>query len=847
MMRVWPMVGRDEELATILGRLRRGIGSVVVGDAGLGKSALVGEVQRRLISQGWRSQLVSCSGVLDFPLHTMADGPAREDLQVLVVDDVHLLDDDSADVLWRLARQGLTRIVVTLRPHVRVPDRVTRLWTGGSCERLDLAALTEDDVRRLLEVVLAGDVDDYLSRFLTNRAAGNALLLRELVRSGLDSGAIACSQQVWRLAGELPIGTGAADVIRASLAEFDGEELRAAQLLAVGDPLRLDVAEAIIGQPLMEALEDKRVAALSDTGSGPVLTLGHPLYGDVLRADIAPLRLRRLRRELIDAFAAAETPSQHDVLRSVVWRVELGEALPVAELLAAARLARSISRSTAERLARAAMAAGNSVGAVLLLAEILLIEGCVAEAEELLEGLDVDSLRAEERQLVTYSKATGRTRLGELSNVIALVTGSAVDAAANSQQLQAMYGQALMLDGRMDEASAVVTPLFADRTADPITQTLAALALVARGAYDGGASESMRIMREALPAAEAAHTVAPFGYGNLTVAACIALAGAGRLDEAEDVGQRMYDRALAENDEWLRPRGASALGVTALVRGQVRTAVRYFRITVASLNVLDEQYLCYNLSYLARGAALAGFVDEARRALHPAADAPRFPLFHADWMIAEAALMAADGDFDAATEHALRAARHAGSLGQWGTMALAAHDAVRYTASPEAARLVAAAAEQANEPLYPRLADHAHARVTDDPAALTSVSVRLEELGTILYAAEAAYAAARGYRSAGAGRAAAAAAVRAANLHARCQRAAIPWATGFQSGELLTRREQQVALMAAAGNPDAIIATDLQISIRTVQNHLARAYRKLAVTGRRELPNALSRADALAR
>ncbi len=212
----------------------------------------------------------------------------------------------------------------------------------------------------------------------------------------------------------------------------------------------------------------------------------------------------------------------------------------------------------------------------------------------------------------------------------------------------------------------------------------------------------------------------------------------------------------------------------------------------------------------------------------------------------EAALIAAEGDFDAATEHALGAARHAASLGQWATMAQAAHDAVRYTRSPEAARLLAAAAEQADGPLYPYLADYARARVDDDAAMLSSVSVRLEELGTILYAAEAAYAAARAYRTGGAGRAAAAAAVRASNLHARCEHAAIPWATGFQAGELLTRREEQVALMAAAGKPDAVIATDLQISIRTVQNHLTRAYRKLAVTGRHELPNALSHDDASA-
>jgi len=839
----WPIIGRDTELAMIADGLRRDVGLVVVGAVGLGKSMLVAEVHRRLLAQGQRSELVLCSGGVGFQLHRVAVAP--EEPRTLIVDDAHLLDADSADLLWGLARQRRTRVVATVRAGERVPDRVTRLWTGGACERLDLMPLAVADVRALLEVVLAGDVDDRLPRRLIDRAGGNPLLLRELVRSGVASGAIMRSQQVWRLAGDLPVGAGAADLIRGSLAELKPEELAAAQLISVGEPLPLEIAEVMIGLPVLEALEDNRVAALIATGRGPVLTLGHPLYGDVLRADLAPLRLRRLRRELIAAFARAQSPSPPDLLRSVLWRLESGDALDVAELLAAARLARSMSHSTAERLARAAMAAGGSIDGALLLAEILVIQGRVAEADELFADLDREALSPQERHAVTYGKALGRTRLGELSSVIAMITGTEIGATASSRQLQAVYGQALMLDGRIDEASEVVHALFADRAADPVTRTIAACALVVGRAFTGRTSESYRIMREALPAAGAARAAVPFGLGTITVAAVIGLAGAGRLDEAEAVAQQAYDRGLAEDDEWLRPRGASALGITALVRGQARTATRYFRITVASLNRLDGQYLRYNLSYLARGAALAGYVEEARQALRPAADAPHFPLFYADWQMAEAALMAAERDFEAAADRALRAARHAASLGQWATMAIAAHDATRYTGSPEAAALLAAVTERADGPLYPCLADYAHARVADDPARLTSVSARFEELGAVLYAAEAAYAAARAYRRAGDGRHAAAATVRATSLHAQCENAAIPWASGFQGGELLTRREQQIALMAAAGHTDAAIAAALKISVRTAQTHLARVYRKLDVSGRHELPDALSQGEEL--
>lgn len=51
----------------------------------------------------------------------------------------------------------------------------------------------------------------------------------------------------------------------------------------------------------------------------------------------------------------------------------------------------------------------------------------------------------------------------------------------------------------------------------------------------------------------------------------------------------------------------------------------------------------------------------------------------------------------------------------------------------------------------------------------------------------------------------------------------------------LTERENEVAHLAADGRSDREIATLLTLSVRTVQSHLATAYRKLGVTSRTEL------------
>jgi DNA-binding CsgD family transcriptional regulator len=333
----------------------------------------------------------------------------------------------------------------------------------------------------------------------------------------------------------------------------------------------------------------------------------------------------------------------------------------------------------------------------------------------------------------------------------------------------------------------------------------------------------------------------PHGIATVMVSSVIALTAAGDLENAKQRAQMMYDEGLGDDDEWMRPRGASGLGVVALMRGQARSATRFFRITVASLNEFDRLFLRYNLSYLARAAALAGFVDEARLALQVPIDAPQFPVFLADWQMAEAAVLAAEGRLDAATEGALGAARTAASMGEWTITALAAHDAARYGGGAlAAAELAATAAERLDAPLPYCFSLHAHARAQGDPRLLLEVSNDFGHLGAILHAAEASYAAASAFRSGGRGRAAAAAIVRATSLHARCENASAPWVAGFQSDEVLTRRERQIALLAAAGNADGGIAIALEISVRTVQNHLARAYRKLGVTRRHDLPEALA-------
>ena len=200
---------------------------------------------------------------------------------------------------------------------------------------------------------------------------------------------------------------------------------------------------------------------------------------------------------------------------------------------------------------------------------------------------------------------------------------------------------------------------------------------------------------------------------------------------------------------------------------------------------------------------------------------------------------AAAGNLPAARDQLQAAADLGEQIGDLIGATSALHGLARLGHARQVATRLAALATEVDGDLVTARATYASAVAARDSQALGKVSGDFEDMGAMLYAAEASTEAAVLLRRAGQPPDAAAAEQKAARLLARCEGAATPPVQVITARVRLTPGELDAAVQAAAGRSNKQIASDMQLSVRTVESHLQRAYDKLGVSGRHELADAL--------
>jgi DNA-binding CsgD family transcriptional regulator len=819
----------------------------------VGKTALAAAVAEHAVAAGEHvERLVATSAARSIPFGALApllpDGvdalhPAlvlsaiRRRLEMvtgahaplLIVDDAHLLDDYSAATLLGLVTAGVARLVVTVRAGEATPDAVQALWKDGFVELHEIAPFDRPATQLFLTSILDGEVAAGTASLLWGHTQGNALYLTELARDAVTHQRLVDEHGLWMWRGGVTVPPRLGDLLARRFSGLSALGLDALAALVLGEPLPMDVLSAIATWAGVAELEARQVVETTARDGVVWYRFSHPMLGAAGALLVTPTR----RQAVADALVAIGGTAG-DVVRRAMWQLD-SSSTPDVELLRAGASAVFLTQpDVARRLAERAEPHDSTPLSALLLADAHAELGDV-DAARRAQALARAKIRTDEDQL--------RVRVNEAS----LVAFSDRRPAEASEMLAALRAELpARLQPDVDSMIVQLTafsarPLDALRLADDVlagdpprpcairttSARVLALAMLDRCVEALSVSEGLLADVVAGPAT-------PYTQGIAHIAAQVA-----RFVFWTDQDAPATD----PSGRWPVPPAAGSQPANAvfhplfeggrrLLQGHAGAALPLLREAVTQQRSGEGLLRSEAVALLVVALAASGRPDEADDLLaeSPPDAVAIFPGLRS-W--AESAVAHARGRPVAVTLafDAYHEARAAGSPVS-AVAYLAA--ASRYGAAAPAAAELEAWGHRFEAPLSVARALGIRARATGDAKALLEAAERHAVVGVTGDAWELSELSVAAF-----GRDRSVARSRATALAGEMRRHLRLGTTDHGPLIGLTRREREVATLAAGGMSDRDIAATLFISVRTVESHLAACYRKLGVSSRRGLRDAL--------
>ena len=853
------LIGRDSELALVRRAIARSHGVLICGPAGVGKSAVAAEAAGRL-AQPPVARIVATAAGRSVPFGALAPilddavigghatavaaivtrrfaGSARP--PVLLVDDLQEIDEPSASVLLSLVANGSIRLLGTLRDGTKPPDAVTALWKENLVTRIDLPPLTRSQIAQLLTDLLGGPVASPTVEVLYELSSGNALHLVELARFGRRQRRFTQRSGRWWWIGENhDVPPRLAELLLGRVQALSASGQAAAEVLALGDPLPYETLDEVAEPGALDELERTGLVTVSEDPGGVLrIRFAHPLLQSVTEASLTTAR----RRTLSERLRAA--PVDHvDIVRQAGWELACGSRPRADILLAAADAVLLTDSALAERMARRAVEAGAGSVGLATLSHILSERGDIAAARAALDDAAAQISDDEQRfavdgedlsqQLWSMRDVAGARQVVERMRATLPLS--------YREQVDSIDALALLYSGRTNEAIRLARCVL-DHEPGLSTEIRALTALVGGLCFADQGPAAMEVAerldrmaaraqlsstRRGLIQALLAITRLLHGHHRPAPPRPSGAFGRWPVAVGHDLGRERSTETVSGDEDAGWP---LLVGIGRHFAGDLQGAVAPLQEAVVQQLAGEGVFRSEAIAELIVVLSELGRRDEAQALLDGTPpdgiaivpgllDWARAAVAGANWLRADATSLAIAAA-DAATRQGavLMAWSFVTDAGRWGDpkLAAAALDELGLTPSSPAARA--------------RAADVV-ARANGDPAALAAAAAQQLSVGFLRHAAELAALA----RAAGGNRDV----IRAvAAVEAGLERAAVPGTGGGRPVRhvQLTHREAEVAHLAADGRSDKEIATLLTLSIRTVQSHLAAAYRKLGVGSRADL------------
>lgn len=860
--RSWPLVGRGSELEQLaLARSAGASGVVLVGAAGVGKSRLAREAVREADQQGFVTKwvqatasaatvplgvfggLVPSSARVDDPLGLMrltalALRELAEGKPLLVaVDDAQLLDMSSAALLLELVIDGDAFVLATVRAGDPCPDAITSLWKDAGADRLELGALGAAQTATLAEAIVGGPVEQAAQAWIYDTSLGNALYVRELMLGALAAGALREVSGLWRMAARPPVSASLAELIAVRMTGLDQPERDALELLALGESLRMSEMITLTSGDTLMRLEERGLIQANESDVEAV-TLAHPLYAEVIRANLPVLRARRARVKLAAVVRRRDQHHAHDQLRAARWLLDAGEDIDTGLLLEAAQAANLAGEpALAGQLAQRAMQAGAGARAALVLASAHSMQSQYERAElvlaELEPALDTQEVALDYLEQQSEVLYWGLGRPDELAAVVARAESWWTTPEWQRRLTPLRQRLAAYWRPATPVSAAALTDAGGDRELARRLAPLQAAALF----YNGRTREAYELAYRIRPAVPLKDLTDQLAFVLWSVVAIETGEGWQELEAwataALADGVRLGDSAAAG-------RAALALGGLRFSQGRFVDSSRWLAEAELQLERHDASGLLAITKAMQVGiACFTGNLPEIGPALQRcrAALDGRNPLPNQlpYFVRAEAWALWADGDPPRAQQLLLEAAGQLAEMPIY--VARLTYEALRAGApARRLAPMLASVEERCDARLVAAYAAHAAALAADDGNALLDTVDEMQAIGALRYATEAAAHAASAFAAAGRQDSARRAATRSRELLSRGQGGIAPPIGGVDDTAIsLTKREKQLVELASRGLSNPQIADRLVLSTRTVESHLYRAMQKLGVSHRGDL------------
>lgn len=840
------LVGRAAEVCTVETALAAGRAVLLLGDAGVGKTALLdavaasrrGRVDRITASTAsgvlplgaflplgadeWRERTIT--GVAAALRHLLLGRPP----ELLVVDDAHHLDPASAGLVFELARSGLP-VVIAARTGLALPLALDALIRDRRAEQVRVDGLPRSEVEPLLANTLRGPVSATLATAMFARCDGHPLHLREVARSLAESGAIAVSGGRWRLTGPMPQLRRVHDLLVTRVESLPAEVRKVLEVVSVADGLDLDTLLELHGEDAVAAAEERGVLRVV----GDVAMPGHPLYRDAALQLLPAVRSRRILLTLIESMSADAGRGEQNLARLTAWRLAAGLTPPVDDLLASAE--RVFNSDTALCVAFTDAAAERyEPASALRLAWLLINQRRLQEADRVLEPV-IGHLETSDRAQVAAMRAFGAAMMTDRPlDALDIIAGAVQDGGwtpmLRMQQATALW-RACRPGAEVVAQAVVLDPAAPAEARAGAAQTLMGVRLVqvARAPFETAITTTGEILRGA---------PALLTEGRVT----LSITSHGRPASGENDSQYGQEhlpdailRALSAGSE---PEAATygwMLGWTRTLEGRATEGADLIAENIAHSGPYASIHAGYSHSRLARARALAGDAAGARTAVDGARLGPQLRVFDSDIAVAEIAVRVAESD-PTARAFAERAIEICMEVGAELPAVDAAFSAtlLGHPAGPAALRTLLRSPQT---PLQQHLLRIADAVPAADHAALLHAAAGMRGLGLRWFAIEVLHLAAR---IPGASRG-----------HSTRLDTALTDLVG--EGEVLhtltppvlrpgagvlTRREAEIAGLVAAGCSDREVAARLGISVRTAESHLSRVFVKTGLHARDQVAEA---------